>query len=123
MKTVIYNDGRFFPVLLSLLFSVTIVLNSSDSHSQENELLDDLNTFKASSSKITYSNPRVYNVDYSFELVPDPAKIDRAKDLKLWVPIPREWDSQKAVKIISVQPPPHAEYEDSELSGHRVMAS
>lgn len=66
------------------------------------------------SSDIVYSNPRVYNVDYSFELVPDPNKIDRARDLKLWIPIPREWDSQKAVKIISVQPEPHARYVDPE---------
>jgi len=59
-------------------------------------------------------NPRVYNVDYSFEMIPDPNNIDRAKDLKLWVPIPREWESQKAVKIISVQPEPHAKYVDPE---------
>jgi len=65
-------------------------------------------------SGIVYRNPRVYNVDYSFEMVPDPNKIDRAKDLKLWIPIPREWDSQKAVKIISVQPEPHARYVDPE---------
>ncbi|MHC4680952.1 MAG: hypothetical protein ACYTEK_19900 [Planctomycetota bacterium] len=63
---------------------------------------------------IVYSNPRVYNVDYSFELVPDPNKIDRAKDLKVWIPIPREWDSQKAVKIISVEPEPHGRYVDPE---------
>lgn len=69
---------------------------------------------------IIYRNPRVYNVDYSFELFPDPKKIDRTKDLKLWVPIPREWDSQKAVQIISVQPPPHAEYEDPE-HGNRML--
>jgi len=65
-------------------------------------------------SGIVYRNPRVYNVDYSFEMVPDPNKIDRAKDLKLWIPMPREWDSQKAVKIISVKPEPHAKYEDPE---------
>ncbi len=65
-------------------------------------------------SGIVYRNPRVYNVDYSFEMVPDPNKIDRAKDLKLWLHIPREWESQKAVKIISVQPEPHAKYEDPE---------
>lgn len=75
---------------------------------------------RQSASGIIYRNPRVYNVDYSFELIPDPAKIDRAKDLKLWIPIPREWDSQKAVKIISVQPPPHAEYEDPEY-GNRML--
>jgi len=63
---------------------------------------------------IIYTNPRVYNVDYSFEMTPDPNKIDRAKDLKVWIPIPREWDSQKAVKIISVQPEPHARYVDPE---------
>jgi transglutaminase-like putative cysteine protease len=63
---------------------------------------------------IVYSNPRVYNVDYSFEMVPDLNNIDRAKDLKVWIPIPREWDSQKAVKIISVQPEPHARYVDLE---------
>lgn len=120
MKTVICNGDRFFPVLLSLLFSVIIVLNSSDSHSQENELLDEINTVIESSSKITYRNPRVYNVDYSFELFLDSAKIDRAKDLKLWIPIPRNWDSQKGVKIISVQPPPHAEYEDPE-HGNRMF--
>jgi len=65
-------------------------------------------------SGLIYRNPRVYNVDYSFELAPDPNKIDRTKDLKLWVPIPREWDSQKEIRIISVEPKPHAEYTDPE---------
>ena len=71
-------------------------------------------------AEIVYRNPRVYNVDFSFELSPDPKTIDRSKDLRLWVPVPREWDSQKAVKIISVQPPPHAEYEDPE-HGNRML--
>jgi len=71
-------------------------------------------TKTTSASGIIYRNPRVYNVDYSFELVPDPNKIDRNKDLKLWIPMPREWDSQKAVKIISVQPEPHDRYVDPE---------
>ena len=78
------------------------------------------NTTNVTQAGIIYRNPRVYNVDFSFELFPDPAKIDRNKDLKLWVPVPREWDSQKAVKIISVQPPPHAEYEDPE-HGNRML--
>jgi cytohesin len=63
---------------------------------------------------IIYRNPRVYNVEYSFEMFPDPNKIDRSKDLKLWIPIPREWDSQKAVKIVSVEPEPHGKYVDPE---------
>jgi transglutaminase-like putative cysteine protease len=67
-----------------------------------------------SGTGILYSNPRVYNVDYSFEMSPDPNKIDRAKDLKVWLPIPREWESQKAVKIISVEPEPQGGYVDPE---------
>jgi hypothetical protein len=55
-------------------------------------------------SGIIYKNPRIYNIDYFFELVPDPNRIDRTKDLKLWLPVPREWDSQRAVKVISVDP-------------------
>ncbi|MHC4438675.1 MAG: transglutaminase-like domain-containing protein [Planctomycetota bacterium] len=65
-------------------------------------------------SGIIYSNPRVYNVDYSFEMFPEPNMIDRTKDLKVWLPVPREWDSQKAVKITSVQPEPHTRYVDPE---------
>lgn len=120
MNTVIHNNGRFHSVLLSLFFSATIVLYPSDLYSQENELSGDSDITNSSSSKITYRNPQVYNVDFSFELFPDAAKIDRAKDLKLWIPKPGDWDSQKGVKIISVQPPPHAEYEDPE-HGNRIF--
>lgn len=120
MNTVTNCAGRFLPVLLSLFISVTIVLYPTDLYSQEKELSDDSDITNSSSSKITYSNPLVYNVDFSFELVPNPAKIDRVKDLKLWIPIPRDWDSQKGVKIISVQPPPHTEYEDPE-HGNRMF--
>jgi len=70
--------------------------------------------YSSAESAIIYSNPRVYNVDYSFEMSPDPNKIDRSKDLKVWIPIPREWDSQKAVRIISAEPEPHAKYIDPE---------
>jgi tetratricopeptide (TPR) repeat protein len=72
------------------------------------------------SSGYVYRNPRVYNLDYTFELCPNKDSIDSSKDLKLWIPIPREWDSQKAVKIISVEPEPHAEYEDPE-HGNRML--
>jgi len=59
-------------------------------------------------------------VDFTFELVPDPGAVDREKDLKLWLPVPREWDSQRAVRIISVEPRPHAEYTDPEF-GNRMF--
>jgi transglutaminase-like putative cysteine protease len=68
---------------------------------------------------VTYWNPRPYNVTYIFELEPDPNKIDRAKDLKLWLPVPREWDSQKSVQILSIDPPPDGTYEDPEF-GNRM---
>jgi transglutaminase-like putative cysteine protease len=52
-------------------------------------------------------------------MAPDPAKIDRDRDLKVWIPIPREWDSQKNVQIISVQPEPHGRYTDPEY-GNKI---
>jgi hypothetical protein len=42
-------------------------------------------TDKSEHKGIIYRNPRVYNVDYSFEMSPDPNKIDRSKDLKVWI--------------------------------------
>jgi len=75
---------------------------------------------RSDTSHIIYRNPRVYNVDYTFELCPDKDSIDRSKDLKLWIPVPREWDSQKAVKIVSINPPPYAEFEDPEY-GNRML--
>lgn len=68
---------------------------------------------------VTYWNPRPYNVTYMFELEPDQNKIDRAKDLKLWLPLPREWESQKAVQILSIDPPPDGTYEEPDF-GNRM---
>lgn len=73
-----------------------------------------------SGADVLYRNPRVYNVEYSFELIPDANKIDRSKDLKLWIPVPWEGASQKGVKISSVQPEPHGEYTDPE-HGNRMF--
>jgi len=77
-----------------------------------------LNTTKDTQRGIIYRNPRVYNVEYTFELCPDGDSIDPSKDLKLWIPIPREWDCQKGVKIISVEPEPHGTYTDPEYGNH-----
>jgi hypothetical protein len=96
-----------------LLLSVIVVVGCNQYDGDKSSIGDETPKTKPASG-IVYSNPRVYNVDYSFEMVPDPNNIDRAKDLKVWIPIPREWDSQKAVKIISVQPEPHARYVDPE---------
>jgi hypothetical protein len=76
-------------------------------------------TNRADSFGVFYRNPRVYNVEYTFEFTPDAATVDRQKDLKVWAPIPREWDSQKNVQVLSVVPEPHAQYNDPEY-GNRI---
>jgi len=65
-------------------------------------------------AQVSYRNPVPRTFEYSFELAPDPAKINRSEDLKLWIPALREWDSQKNVRILSVEPPPDATFEDPE---------
>jgi transglutaminase-like putative cysteine protease len=107
-------------IMRKLLLISIIVIAGCNQYGGDKSSVRDEATKTPSASGIVYRNPRVYNVDYSFELVPDPNKIDRAKDLKLWIPIPRQWESQKAVKIISVQPPPHDEYEEPE-HGNRML--
>lgn len=107
-KWIIYSCIRLISICFILIFSI------SDSLLQETRFSDDSSPEKSQPSKIIYRNPRVYNVDYTFELCPDKDSIDPSKDLKLWIPVPREWDSQKAVKIISVEPEPHVTYEDPE---------
>ena len=96
-----------------LLISIIVIAGCSQYSSDKSSVRSEMRETPAAPG-ILYRNPRVYNVDYSFEMVPDPNNINRAKDLKVWIPMPREWDSQKAVKIISVQPEPHARYVDPE---------
>ena len=69
---------------------------------------------------IVYINPRVYNVEYKFELCPNKDSIDPSRDLKLWIPVPREWDNQKTIKIISVEPEPQGTYTDPEY-GNNIL--
>jgi transglutaminase-like putative cysteine protease len=90
-------------IRIFVVFIIVLIFFSYLSCSQENKL-----------SGVIYRNPQVMNVDYSFELAPDLEKIDRSKHLKLWIPLPKEWGSQKAVKIISVEPPAQTEYWDPE---------
>jgi len=107
-----YSDYR--NIMRKLLLISLIVVAGCNQYGGDKSSVRDKATKTPPASGIVYRNPRVYNVDYSFEMVPDPNNIDRAKDLKLWIPIPREWDSQKSVKIISVKPEPHARYVDPE---------
>ncbi len=112
--------SRFKYFIIPSIFFVILIFYPSNAHSAENKLPVDSTSDRSTKIGVIYSNPQVYNVDYSFELFPDPAKIDRTKDLKLWLPIPREWDSQKAVKIISIYPSPHETFEDPE-HGNKML--
>ena len=107
------NILLFFVIVLFL--SDLPILFSQDRPVSVNSYITRLDT-----SHVIYRNPRVYNVDYTFELCPGKDSIDRSKDLKLWIPVPREWDSQKAVKIISVEPEPYATYVDPEY-GNTIL--
>ena len=97
-----------------LLLILVILIAGCNQYGGDKSSVRDETTKTQTASGIIYSNPRVYNIECSFEMSPDPNKIDQSKDMKLWLPIPREWDSQKAVKIISVQPEPHGRYVDPE---------
>jgi transglutaminase-like putative cysteine protease len=105
--------------------SATIKYNSFGkeqciSSCNRSRLSADSTSNRLTSSKVIYTNPRVYNLDISFQLMPDLAKIDRGKDLKLWMPIPREWDSQSNVQILSVEPRPQSTYIDPEY-GNKIF--
>ena len=102
-------------IMRRLSLILVIVIAGCNQYGSDKSSVREEPTKTPPASGIVYRNPRVYNVDYSFELRPRLNEIDRAKDLKLWIPIPREWESQKDVKIISVQPEPHAKYADPEF--------
>jgi transglutaminase-like putative cysteine protease len=109
------SKNIFLVFVVVLFFSDLTILLSQESQVSVNPNINRLDT-----SYIIYRNPRVYNVDYTFELCPEKDSIDRSTDLMLWIPIPREWDSQKAVKIISVEPEPRATYTDPEY-GNNIL--
>ena len=104
-----------------LVFAVALfVLDPPILLPQESPVSVDSYSTRLDSSNVSYRNPRVYNVQMSFEIFPDSAKINRDKDLKVWMPIPREWDSQKNVQIISIRPEPHSRYTDPEY-GNKIF--
>jgi len=109
------KPGRKPDIKLTIILLILFLCSFTSVSQEENTKTD-----KAISHGIIYRNPRVYNVDYTFELCPDRDSIDPSKDLKLWIPVPREWDSQKAVKIISIDPEPHTTYIEPE-HGNKIL--
>jgi hypothetical protein len=82
------KPGIKFHLKLTLI-PLILILCPLISVSQKQNLSVDSNPDKSFSSGIVYRNPRVYNVDYTFELCSDKDSIDPSKDLKLWIPVPR----------------------------------
>ncbi len=109
-----YTAGRVLRKIYAVILFTYVSFNISVVHSQESPVPITSCITGIDTSQIIYENPRVYNVAISFEINPDPSKIDREHDLKVWIPIPREWNSQKNVQIISTKPEPHFEYTDPE---------
>jgi len=102
------------PNLKLTLILIILILFPLNSVSQENKSFVDPSEDKPANSAITYRNPVEYDLEYIFELYPDLDKIDRSKDLKLWIPLLREWDSQRNVRIVSINPEPDSIYTDPE---------
>jgi len=116
-----FESSHVINILYCVIFVVALILlDFPILLSQETSVSVYSPITRLDSSQISYRNPRVYNVEMSFEIAPDPAKINRDQDLKVWIPVPREWDSQKNVQIISVQPEPHSQFTDPEF-GNKIF--
>ena len=97
-----------------IIIPILFFLYASLALSQDEKLPDETNRFELPKSQISYINPQEYDIEYIFELYPDIENIDKSNDLKLWIPVPREWNSQKQVEIVSVLPRPDSKYADEE---------
>jgi transglutaminase-like putative cysteine protease len=106
--------------IISFIIVTALIYYPSNANSVENKFSTDSTSDRSTKIGVIYSNPRVYNVEMSFEIIPDPAEIDRDQDLKVWIPISREWDSQKNVQIVSIQPKPQSQYTDPEY-GNKIF--
>jgi hypothetical protein len=78
--------------------------------SEENTTNTDSKEAQPPKSNISYSEPLEYDIEYIFELYPDLNNLDKSKHLKLWIPVPRDFASQKNVHILSVEPKPYSKY-------------
>ena len=115
-----FESSRIFKKISSVLFVTLFLLDLPILLSQDSPIFVSSDITRFDSSHVIYRNPRVYNVQMSFEIFPDSTKINRDQDLKVWIPIPREWDSQKNVQIISIKPEPYSEHIDPEY-GNKIF--
>jgi transglutaminase-like putative cysteine protease len=115
-----FESSRILKKISSFLFLTLFLLDFPILLSQDITIFVSSDITIFDSSHVIYRNPRVYNVQISFEIFPDSAKINRDQDLKVWIPIPREWDSQKNVQIVSIQPEPYSQHIDPEY-GNKIF--
>jgi len=93
ITTIIIHDdtpGRVLRRISAVILFALLSFNIPVAHSQESPVSVTSCITGIDTSQIIYENPRIYNVAISFEINPDPSKIDREHDLKVWIPVPRE---------------------------------
>ena len=115
-----YELSRIYKNIFIFFVVALFLLDPPILFSQERPDFVYSNIARLDSSYIIYQNPRIYNVEMSFEIIPNPAHINKDQDLKVWIPIPREWDSQKNVKIVFIQPKTHTQFTDPEY-GNKIF--
>ncbi len=69
MLTVMTKANRVQYAIKLVVFITILIFHPSNSLSKINKLSVDSTLNRLTSSEVIYTNPRVYNVDYSFELV------------------------------------------------------
>ncbi len=99
---------------IKLLILIALMSYELQSYSQGTQLSSEISIDTSVKGEILYINPRVYNLQYIFELHPDSNMINPEKHLKVWIPVFGEWDEQNPVNLISVNPEPDGTFVDPE---------
>lgn len=107
----------FLRIFRTLLCVCIIAIFSPLSYSQE---LTGTQKYDSQEFDAFYKNPKVINVEYRFELNPGSLEINDSEDLKVWIPLPRDWDTQKVVEVSKIEPKCDKDYYDPE-HGNRIL--
>jgi len=101
-------------VSFRIIISIVIFLFSSPSFSQI------IPSNESQEYPFFYKNPKVIDVEYKYKINLDSININRKEDLKVWIPVPRDWNTQKVVEISKVEPECDKDYFDPE-HGNRIL--
>ncbi|MFO7934123.1 MAG: hypothetical protein R6U78_08575 [Bacteroidales bacterium] len=108
------NFQLTIPVLFRIIISLVFFLSSFSSYSQVN-----LNE-KSQEYPFFYKNPKVIDVEYKYKISLDSIEINRKEDLKVWIPVPRDWNTQKVIEVSKIEPQCDKDYFDPE-HGNRIL--